>query len=528
MVIPLERRTLIIGSGPCAVDIAENLLDLDINIVVATREKKNPALEALKSDQAEILFKARMRDCKGFVGDFNVSIDVDAEKLERTVSNIIIAEEDLRRPKFSDYGLLPTDNVVALTEIVERQETDAGFADIEKVVFVTGLNGDGNPVLTADIMQTCVRMQTDLNISTYILTGNLKVGGNGLEKLYRDTKEAGTVYIKFTEETPDIRQDADGKISILFLDEITREDFRLTPDITVIDEDILPSAYLERLANIFRIDTDRSGFLQTDNVHRLNVLTNRRGITVAGPSRGIQSYAQQMTDAAAAVMATLELFEAGYDGEAVKAEIAPGKCVRCLTCLRVCPHRAIRLNAGVSVVPAACESCGICTAECPKGAISIKGLGSSDILGVPDRLEHNGDIGTFVPVITAFCCSRSAARAWELSSRMGLDLPQGLKVIEIPCGGIVSLDYIFAAFRADADGVLIMTCHEENCNSERGNVYARNRVDSIAGLLSQMGFEKDRLKVISLASNMGREFSDITQDFEKRIKDLGPSKLKKA
>lgn len=528
MRIPLERRTLIIGSGPCAVNIAENLMAQGINIVVAAGEKKNPTLEALKSDQAEILFKARMKSCNGFVGNFNVLMDIDAEKTERTVSNIIIAEEDLRKPKFSDYGLFPTDNVVALTEIVERQGADAGIADIEKVVFVTGLNNEGNPVITADIMQTCLAMQTDLNISTYILTRNLKVGDNGLEKLYRDTKEAGTVYIKFTEETPEIRQDDAGKISILFLDEIMRENFRLTPDITVIDEEILPSSDLERFAEIFRIDTDRSGFLQADNVHRLNVLTNRKGITVAGPSRGIQSHAQQMTDAADAVMATLELFEAEYDGETIKAEIAPGKCVRCLTCLRVCPHRAIRLNASVSVVPAACESCGICTAECPKGAIKIKGLGSSDILGGPDRVQNNGDMETSVPVITAFCCSRSAAMAWKLSSRMGLDLPQGLNVIEIPCGGIVSLDYVFAAFRANADGVLIMTCHEENCNSERGNIYAKNRVDSIAGLLSQMGFEKDRLKVVSLASNMGREFSDMTQDFEKRIKDLGPSKLKKA
>ena len=304
--------------------------------------------------------------------------------------------------------------------------------------------------------------------------------------------------------------------------------FSLTPDILVIDEDILPADSLDSLANIFKIDTDRAGFVQADNVHRLSVFTNRKGITVAGPSRGIQSHAEQMTDAANAVMAALELFENGLDEETVRAEINRGKCVRCLTCLRICPHRAVRLKNRVSVVPAACESCGICTAECPKGAIKIKGLGSSDILGGPDRLQNNGDMEASFPVITAFCCSRSAAMAWKLSSSMGLDLPQGLKVIEIPCGGIVSLDYVFAAFRADADGVLIMTCHEENCNSEQGNVYAKKRVDSIAELLSQMGFEKDRLEVTSLASNMGREFSDITQNFEKRIKNLGPSRLKKA
>ena len=79
----------------------------------------------------------------------------------------------------------------------------------------------------------------------------------------------------------------------------------------------------------------------------------------------------------------------------------------------------------------------------------------------------------------------------------------------------------------DADGVLIVTCHEENCNSERGNIYAKRRVASIADMLSQIGFEKDRLMLASLASNMGKAFSELTQDFEKRIKTLGPSKIKK-
>jgi coenzyme F420-reducing hydrogenase delta subunit len=111
---------------------------------------------------------------------------------------------------------------------------------------------------------------------------------------------------------------------------------------------------------------------------------------------------------------------------------------------------------------------------------------------------------------------------------MGLDLPKGMRVIEIPCGGIVSLDYVFAALRANADGVMIITCHEDNCNSEQGNIYAKHRVASIADMLSQMGFERDRLMLASVASNMGKTFSDMTQDFEKTIKSLGPSRLKKA
>ena len=515
---------MIVGGGPCAVNIAENLIAEGVHVIVAVKEESTP--EALMNSQAEILLNARITGCKGFVGKFNVSMDVDGEKVERPVSNIIVAEEDLRKPRFSEYGLTPNESVVGLSGIMDEPGPSISYGKGKKLVFITGVIGDGNPVITADVMRTCFKCQTDLNVETYILTRNLKVGANGLEKLYRKTREAGTVYIKFTDALPHMEQDEDGKVTIFFQDEITQKNFSLKPDVAIIDEDVLPSGYLGHLADVFKIDRDSSGFLQTDNVHRLNVLTNRKGIMVAGPSRGILSYSDKVIDAANTVITTLELFESGIDRGAIKAEISPGKCVRCLTCLRICPHGAVRLNTSLSVVPEACEGCGICTAECPKDAIHIDGFGSWDVLGDPEQYEIKGDPDPWVPVIIAFCCTRSAARAWALSSQMAKQLPTGLKVIEIPCGGIISLDYIYSALRTHADGVLVLTCHEGNCNSEQGNAYAKGRSDSIAGLLSQMGFERERLAVASLASNMGTEFSDMMLNFERRIADLGPSKLK--
>ena len=118
----MERKTLIIGSGPCAVNIAEKLLAQGVNVVVAAGEKKNPTLEALKSDQAEILLKARMRDCNGFVGNFNVSMDVEAEKLERTVSNIIIAEEGCKASDVQKLSQMMADAVKEQFDLTLNRE----------------------------------------------------------------------------------------------------------------------------------------------------------------------------------------------------------------------------------------------------------------------------------------------------------------------------------------------------------------------------------------------------------------------
>jgi coenzyme F420-reducing hydrogenase delta subunit len=134
---------------------------------------------------------------------------------------------------------------------------------------------------------------------------------------------------------------------------------------------------------------------------------------------------------------------------------------------------------------------------------------------------------SFMPFIVAVCCRRSAARARDLAKCMGHELPQGLKVVEVPCSGAVSYDYIFAALDNNADGVMVLTCHKGNCHSEHGNIYAGRTVEQIREMFSRIGFEKERLLIQTLASNMGAEFSQIVNGFEKIIVELGPSRLRK-
>ena len=178
-------------------------------------------------------------------------------------------------------------------------------------------------------------------------------------------------------------------------------------------------------------------------------------------------------------------------------------------------------------MPNACERCGICAAHCPRGAVRITDLepgAISDLITIDtDMLSSK----TFMPFIVAFCCRRSAAQARDLAICMGHRLPQGLKVVEVPCSGAVSYDHVFAALDNNADGVMVLTCHKGNCHSEHGNIYAEQSVEQIQEMFSRIGFEKERLLIQTLASNMGTEFARIADRFEETILELGPSRLKK-
>jgi len=169
---------------------------------------------------------------------------------------------------------------------------------------------------------------------------------------------------------PRIDQAQDGPVTILFTDEVSGRMVRLHSDVTVVDETVVPSEELQRLSRILDLGTDAAGFLQTANVHRWPVFTNRRGILAAGPARAVLMPEEIKADAAAAAGAVLGVTRESESAQN-KAVIQSAKCVRCLTCYRLCPHRSIQKAGRITVAPEACEGCGICAAECPRGAITL-------------------------------------------------------------------------------------------------------------------------------------------------------------
>lgn len=534
----MDAKTLILGNSREAREIAEELLEKNEEVIVATSVGTGDTglFDGLnsgeKSRKIEVLPFTGSFSCGGSVGRFSLTLNDNDKPVARTVSSIIIADEVVRKPNFSHYGLAASKGVISLSQAYETIESGSISAkkmlSEKRIALLTGLIEESNPVITEEVMRCALELHRAFNCQAYIFTRNLKVGGNGLEALYRQTKKAGTVYLKFAETIPDIRVDGDGRVTITYEDELIRETFKLNPDVTVIDETLEPSAFSRDLSKILEIDTGPDGFCQSDNVHRATVFTNRKGVFVAGFSRNVQTEESRRADVRSTALAVLNLYKKPPESKQGKAEIAfTGHCVGCLTCFRSCPHGAISLTPRVAVDPLACEGCGICAAECPRFTIKINVPDGEAIhQRIPDG-NQTASTGDFKPSITAFCCSRSAAGAGELASCMGYAIPSGLQIVQVPCAGAISRDHLFAAFSKGADGVMVLTCHQGNCHAEYGNIYAHQRVDQLSDMMLQIGFEPGRLTYKTLASNMGTEFAETVNGFERAVLDLGPSRLKK-
>ncbi|MEN8246404.1 MAG: hydrogenase iron-sulfur subunit [Thermodesulfobacteriota bacterium] len=535
----MDAKTLILGYSREAREIAEELLETEGDVILATPGNTGDAVlfngldTAREAGKLEILSVAGSISCRGSVGCFNVTFAGNGKPFARTVSSIIIADDVEWNPNFSLYGVAPSRDVVSLSQIRKLIKPGPGFENNnlegQRIVFFAGLVEESNPFITEEVMQCALMLQREYKGQAYILTGNLKVAGNGLEALYRQSKEAGVIYMKFTETVPDIIVEKGNKVSLTYVDEIIRERFELVPDVLVVDETLQASEFSRKLASELEIEVGPDGFVQSDNVHRAPVLTNRKGIFVAGPSRSVHSEGERRADSGSTALAVLSLYKKAPEGQTGKAEINfTGHCVKCLTCFRVCPYGAISWDSKVVVDPQACEGCGICAAECPRFAIKISAPAGSGVLDRIPAVTKTADMAEFKPSITAFCCSRSAKAAGDLAASMGYALPPGLQIVEVPCAGSISLDHLYSAFSQGADGVLVLTCHEGNCHSNYGNTYAHHRADQVAEMLPQLGFEPGRIAYKTLASNMGTEFTEMVTAFEKAILELGPNRLKAA
>ena len=120
-------------------------------------------------------------------------------------------------------------------------------------------------------------------------------------------------------------------------------------------------------------------------------------------------------------------------------------------------------------------------------------------------------MGVNNPRIVAFCCEESGMPAYEHALSLGLELPDGLKVVALPCGGKAETGYIMKALDEGADAVMIFACYEGNCKYVRGNIRAEKRVNYLKERLEKMGLSPEKIAFCPVAPASGVRFAELVQ-----------------
>ena len=535
--IKINTHVLVIGGGYTGLNAARKLADSGYPVILACAGKSigdaeprplgglsSEALDSLKkltdtvdgNKNIEVLANATLKASKGAPGNFTVRLSVAGGEVEKTVGAVVLATDFSATPLNERYGLALSDKVMTLSQMETLLESAKDKLANKTVAFMFGFAQESNPLIMERVFRSVLGVEDVDGSTPYVYAGNLKVASEGLERIYLASRDKGATYFKL-KEMPNISENGD---VISFKDPVLGKEMELTPDIVVIEEAADADPINAELAEILHVDLGPGAFLQTDNVHRFPVRSNREGIFVVGGTRNVQSIQYAMMDVENTVLEIRALLKDGtVTVSKDKAVIDIGKCTFCITCYRCCPHGAISWDISNKPVIStfACQGCGICASECPMDAIQIGGYTDGDML---EKIKFDGSKGTD-PKILAFCCQNSAYEAGIMADAYNMPKAANLQVIKVPCAGKVDIQYMMNALVEGADGVLVMACHPGNCKSEKGNTFAGWRVDDLHRMMEEIGLEKERLQFVTLASNMGSGFSAAVTEMENTLKTLG-------
>ena len=131
----------------------------------------------------------------------------------------------------------------------------------------------------------------------------------------------------------------------------------------------------------------------------------------------------------------------------------------------------------------------------------------------------------FEPRIVAFFCTWCTYTAADLAGTSRMRYAPNVRVVRLMCSGRVDPQFVLAAFRPGADGVLIGGCHPGDCHYEQGNYNAWRRVELLRSLLAEMGIERERLRLEWISASEGEKVQRVCNEMTEQVRRLGPLNL---
>ena len=523
--LPVTTRVLVWGDSYAALKAATDLAGLGYHVVHAL---PHPCLQPLipcgKSTQVptqdledlvrqmdhpaiQSVPESHLTDVQGSAGNFVVRLQTPQGLREERVGAMILA------PEMHLTTCAPLGGPVSHPRVISHTGLEAILASPEEAgkwfdpdggrVRVALAGGDSNPLALRRTLGSAAQLLTLYDCQVFLFVRHAKVGAPDMEAALEESQGAGLIVFKL-HELPGLAI-IDDRPRLTFFDPVMHGEETLACDLLVLDEALQPASDNDALSEMLRLFPGPAGFLQGDNVRNLPVITNRRGIYIAGPGRGAMDLDQAFFEADAAVSEVHQLLGQGLArAPKGRAVVDRGRCALCLTCHRLCPHGAVSWDNRAIINELACQGCGVCASQCPNDAIQIRNFTDEQVVAAFATLDPR-----FTPTIIAFMCKNSAWEAYHTAMKMpDVTLPLGFTPLRMPCAGKIDIDYLLKAFTSGADAVLVLACHPDNCKSQEGNLHAQWRVERARELLTDAGVDPRRLVFKTMAANAPRDFLD--------------------
>mgnify|MGYP001765900002 CR=1 FL=1 len=343
---------------------------------------------------------------------------------------------------------------------------------------------------------------------------DIRAFGKGFEDLFRRSKAMGVRYIRGLPGS--VRQDPENQDLILTVENTATNE--LDPhraEMVILAVGLEPPAEMKTIQEMLALQKTSDGFYLEAHPKLQPVDSASRGIFFAGCAEGPKDIKDSVTQASAAAARAMRLMNPGaLTVEAITAEVDEALCNACGLCAKVCPYKAITVDAKARiparVTEAACSGCGTCSAECPVGAIRMNHFTDEQIEAQIDAILAE-DPQKQALVFACNWCSYAGA---DFAGVSRLPYSSANRLIRTMCSGRVHEKFIWRAFEKGAPVVLVSGCHIGDCHYINANHYTERRVKRIWKKMEKLGLRRERLGLEWISAAEGIRFQKVMDDVE--------------
>ncbi|MFX1556607.1 MAG: FAD-dependent oxidoreductase, partial [Promethearchaeota archaeon] len=421
--LKITPTALVIGGGIAGMTAALNIASQGFKTFIVEKEKilggnlnhlnvlypieenasefLNQTIEKVnKNDIIQVFLNTKVKDVKGYVGNYIVSVADSKNKVqELSIGTIIVATggQELKPKDLFQYKK-DNRNVLTQLELEQKLKEEGGdwLRNINRITTILCVNARQSEGITYcsniccgnSIKNVSLLKKLKPNLEIIVLYRDLQMAKKKYEEYYRERRK-DAIFLRYDlDNLPIINKKSKSpeKYEIKLYDTNLHDFLEFETDMIILSTPIIPADNLEELAKMLKVPLDKNGFFLEAHVKLRPLDFATDGIFLCGCAqwpKNIQDTISQANGAAGRASRFLNAKEITTSG--IVAETDPENCIGCGKCESVCPYNAIDILEStkefedVSLIvkksfinSALCKGCGTCAATCPNGAISIK------------------------------------------------------------------------------------------------------------------------------------------------------------
>jgi len=357
------------------------------------------------------------------------------------------------------------------------------------------------------------------SVKIYICYIDIRAFGKRYEEFYSKMRDTGVIFIRG--QPSEIHELPNKSLVLNVYNADIGRHLQLEADMVVLSIGLTPPKDAEKMSSILGIPRSEDGFYLEGHPKLRPVDSQIPGFYIVGCAHSPKDIESCTTQASAAALKATLLAKGEVERDPFVPFVDPELCLGCRVCEHACDYGAIKFNADktIEIDEVACRGCGACAAACVTGALQIRHFTDEQILAQIDAaLKDKSEY----PLIIGFLCNWCAYAAADNAGISKVNYPTNIRIIKVMCSARVSPLFVLEALKKGAEGVLVMGCYPGDCHYNTGFIKAERRINALKKILSMIGIDERRVKIVSVSASEGKKLAKIIRDFVEEMEQLRP------